>query len=1489
MGAWRGLCLVALATSGLGLAACSGGKPALLSRTQTLAELRAIKRGVSVRAPGEQEREPYPRERLCDGQIVTVRPGGLAWLRRDGGTTLLIAGPARLTLRADTIDLQEGKVFVDTQADAGGALTTPRGALQLSAVRASLEVDESGGLSAYVLRGALRTQHGVQAGPGERLSVGTDGKAAREPVSTWDDWTGGLATTDRAASPAPFGVGTVGARPPNDRGAPRFPLSIRRMQVRVTIEDDFAITEVDQTFGNPRNDVVEGIYSFRTPPGATLQRYGVDRDGAIAWGRVQERAAAREQYQRNVYEGSAEDPGLLEWDAPGMYRARLYPIAARSTRRVVVRYAEWLGRQGARGERRLYVYPMAAQGAEASLPRIEELTVSLDVQRAHAQEVRAGMRGRQTGSEIVVKAYDFVPRADLALELFDSGIAQTAYRSAHTVDRETIAPDALADAQKNARSEAPYLLVPVRPVHAPEPAGGLDLAIVVDTSAATDAGEIAIARAATAALLSHLGPEDRAAVWAGDSTLRPVAEGSDRFLAVDPARREAIAHGLAAIDRGGATDIGAIVAEGASRLDTARRGAVVYIGDGQPTVGELTVPELRQRLQRMPRPVRVYSLGIGDDANLALLSGISRSGLALRVGDAHAAAEAALQVLSLAERPVLLGASVDLGPGVDRVFPRELGVLAADEPALVIGRITGAEPSRMIVRGSGPDVTQALEIRGLNDAGDLQRRWAEARLSQLLDEGAGRAAVVELGVRSGIVTPFTSIYVPTKAERGREQDRSQAEKDGESLSAWERMAGPRRVEEEPAEAVKLASPAVAEEPAPTAAAPEPRAAVASRRSKDEESMTQLLEAMGTGFGRMDGGGALREGRMSAAGALMGDQGNAPGASVTRAGPTVRNPRNELQGSLSDRSVRAVISRRLGQLQWCHAHALARNPYAGGTIELRYIVGYEGEVKGTSVQQSSLDDDAMQACVLQAVRSWRFPKQGDSGISVVTSTFQFQRKPQPVAAKPARAPTPVLPPPAPEPVRERPALQLATVDHQPIPCSTAADLPFDERRALWRERLAQAHVASAVAELYDVALRGCEAPTWRERTQFLVMSVDVLPTISTRVELMRRFAASPLASDVIYRAILTRVHSAADLRELHLALGLRQIDPAALEKALAQKHTPAERQRLLHELAAQYPDDLELALRLLEACEDAGDVGAGRSLAARLRRRRDANTRVRTAIGEYYLRLAGANPQPRAASALRDQTEARRTFGEIVEFAPEDPGARRLLGDLLRAHGWYEEAFRQYETLARLVPDDPAVSLLMAAAAQGLGKTEEAVSWTEKVASTGAADGGGELATTSRALASVCLAWARDEAVRGGRKDEAARLRERARRLTTSEPAESVRLILTWAHPELRPELWSNALGSPLPAAHGDPLLGLSETWLPASAANAYVEVRLQREDAARAARLGVDATLTAIVAEGSAAEKIVRLPISFRPRAGGAVVENRRWRLQDGALQEQVL
>jgi Ca-activated chloride channel family protein len=341
-------------------------------------------------------------------------------------------------------------------------------------------------------------------------------------------------------------------------------------------------------------------------------------------------------------------------------------------------------------------------------------------------------------------------------------------------------------------------------------------------------------------------------------------------------------------------------------------------------------------------------------------------------------------------------------------------------------------------------------------------------------------------------------------------------------------------------------------------------------------------------------------------------------------------------------------------------------------------------------------------------------------------------------------------------------------------------------------------------------------------------------------------------------MLLRVQTSKDLKELHDALGLKRIEPALLDALLKKAQNPGDKLGLLRGAAEKFSDDTELALLVLEAYEDAGDDAGGRAWARKLRRRVDATAHVRTNVGEYYLRLA---QRAGGEQAKRDSDEARRTFGELVEFATEDPLARRRLGDLLRAHGWYEEALRQYETLATLTPDDPSVPLLLASAAQGTGKIEEAVRWAEKAAAAGSPDGSSQVSLAAR---------------------EVERLRVRAARLAASEKGQAVRVVLSWSHPELRPALWTNALGSMMPAEDNLPLLGVAQAFVPAAPAP-LIELRLDPEDAARAARLDAKATLTVVIAEGTAEERIARAELGFRG-PDGKPLDKVRQRFENGAL-----
>jgi Ca-activated chloride channel family protein len=560
------------------------------------------------------------------------------------------------------------------------------------------------------------------------------------------------------------------------------------------------------------------------------------------------------------------------------------------------------------------------------------------------------------------------------------------------------------------------------------------------------------------------------------------------------------------------------------------------------------------------------------------------------------------------------------------------------------------------------------------------------------------------------------------------------------------------------------------------------------------------------------------------------------------------------GSLPPEVIQRIVRQNYGRFRLCYENGLRNNPNLQGKVSVRFVIARDGSVTNVGNAGSDLPDASVVACVMQSYRGLSFP-QPEGGVVTVVYPILFEPGGiQPMA--PERA----------QPVNL--IIQIGQLPHHLMPCPAGAKLPLGERVSLWRERLGKAGGnPSGVAAVYYGAIQNGEAPTWPDRSRLQSMMLDALPTVSKRVELWRLMQGQRAVADALYRGILSRVRKAEEMRELHQALGLGTADPGMLDELLDKTRDPSERVKKLRELRVQWPDDFTLALKLLYALEDAKDDGAARVLGRDLRNRPDADAHVLTEVGELHLRLA-----KRAASkelAAEDEAQARRTFGEIVEFSPDEPVARRRLGDLLRAHGWFGEAARQYETLSRLSPDDTGLALLHAASAQGLGKLDEAVRWAEKVSEDGAPGDMQGLARTARALAAVYLAWGRVQAAAEDRKDEVALLRNRTERLLAQEDRSegSVRAVLLWSHPALHPTLWSNALGSLMPAPEGDVTLGVSQVILPRREGG-ILEVRMENRDAQHAARLGVSAVLTVIFDEGRPSEKVVKLPVSFDP--GGA-------------------
>ena len=1387
-------------------------------------------------------------ERTASGQRIVVADKAQALLRHDLGARLLLDSGSDLEVTEAGARLRSGRLWIDARPGAQVAVEVAGVTLTASGAGAGFELAASADRSQVtVVRGEVAWQ-AAQRGvihAGELLALG-GAQPVPQPVVLWDDWTGGLGWPDPRRSSGAAGLGEVGARRPGDLGEARFPLSIQRLQVRTRIEDDLAITTVEETFFNPADSTLEGIFRVRLPEGAILSRFAIDRRGRLIDGYVKERETAQRQYQAQVYEGSTHDPALLEWDAPGSFKARLYPLPPGASRRVLYTYSEWLQPHGEGSALRTFRYPMAG-AAGAGAPLIQELDIEVDASQAGARELRAGLGALLSADRrrVVMQRTDYVPSADLVVELLGLHRADDVARLYRAPHQDPPRPGA-----RRAQSESDYVLLRATPVPAPVAAerSPLDLVLLVDVSAATDATHLAMARTLVESLLRRLNPEDRIVLLAADldahePTASPAKKAPPPQLsAATPENVQQLLGRLGASATGGATDLGATLSQAAALLDPKRLGAVLYVGDAQPTVGELDLPTLRERLERLPAPLRLYGVGIGAEANLDLLAGLCQTsaGLAYRVADRAAAAETALGIITHLTRPAVSRVKVDVGAGLDRVYPRQAVALRAGEPLFILARVRQNLPTTIQIEGvsEGRAFTRSLRVEShsIDDTADLRLRWSQARLLQLLDSGATTEEVAELGVRQNLITPFTSFYVPSEDEVAQL----------ELTAPVVRAAGCSMDRSAPSGA---AAPA---EPSPIALAPTTPTSEANLASKPAPG--------GPTGGKQGKKGRGGEGAKFAANIdkIADEEGEAPSAAAAAPAPD-RQPSVNLPAAepaapppppkASSGRFRAVEKESKNDSKPEQALALDRDEPAKKDKRKKAPAddGLLGTEAGDGFGSSGLG-------VIGGLGGGggygSRPGRGSANLGSDRKTLKANRRHGGHRGS------------SDDWVGDQPSTGVAVTEgdltvligifrHRPRGCSAASSQPLEERRDLWRERLSQRTSVRRALEVYQDADRGCELPRWTDRRELLKQMLRHCGGPTGMVTLYQHFSDQPEEQEFLRQAILGEVKSPRDLRVIFDGLGLGDDERVTLaQEVIAKAKTPDERLRRIADLQIKWPGDMRLRLMRMEIEEQLGRAEAARRTAEEVRRDPYADAQARTAVGELFVRLG-------------DEAAARRAFSEIVEFAPREPLARRRLGDLYRAHGWYDEAYRQYQTLLLLQPGDQSALLLLAMAAAGAGHIEEALGLEQRVIGTSEPGSESGLSKVALLATSLRLAELREEARKRSDAEGLARLVLRARQSGALALARPVRVLLSWAHPEASLELRvaapGESLGPPSDLAPQFGLLGWHSTKEQQPSESFAIEVR--RVDSS----LGVSypAQLVVITNEGEASEKLWQVPLQL--------------------------
>lgn len=535
-------------------------------------------------------------------------------------------------------------------------------------------------------------------------------------------------------------------------------LAIKYHRVQVTIEDQVAITHVDQVFRNDNDWVIEGIYIFPIPPGAAVTQFILWIDGEPVEGKVLTREEARQTYEEIVR--SMRDPALLEYADRDAVQASIFPIQPGGERRIELEYTQVLEADNGLIH---YNYPLNTEKF-STLP-LEDVSVSVKVHSPHP------VRAIYSPSHPVAihRDGDF----DFSVGYEENFVTPDKdFDLYYSIAEEDIGLNLITYRDPEADDDDGFFLLLVAPSVEVDPKRTIakDLLIVLDQSGSMDGDKFHQAQEALHYVLDHLNQEDRFNIITFSTGTRSYASRLRPFEEVSQAKRW-----VDSLSAAGSTDINLALLEAVAQADRERPTIIIFLTDGLPTEGVTNTEDILENIEQVaPDNVRLFAFGVGYDVDTFLLDSLAKNhhGTTTYVTPGQAIDESVSGFYSKVSTPVLTDLELDFDDVVTYdIYPDPLPDLFAGSQLVLVGRYRAPGSGSITLWGQVHGQTQHFDypqqiFRSSGGPDFLPRLWATRKIGALLNmvrlQGPDEELVdqiVRLSIRYGIVTPYTSYLV----------------------------------------------------------------------------------------------------------------------------------------------------------------------------------------------------------------------------------------------------------------------------------------------------------------------------------------------------------------------------------------------------------------------------------------------------------------------------------------------------------------------------------------------------------------------------------------------------------------------------------------------------------------------------------------------------------------------------------------------------------
>lgn len=529
------------------------------------------------------------------------------------------------------------------------------------------------------------------------------------------------------------------------------------MEVRTTVHETLAETNMSFTFKNNVNESLQSYVTVDIPKGAYVTNLSLVRNNNTYWGTVLEKQEAEQSFENATSEGRS---AILLTQLSKQSFLVDFSVEALGEVTIGFYYTQRLVRY-------LGTYELLTDLDVGLTPE----TWSFEAFLVSPTRSVATLNAPDTFTTEFLSAKEAVVRA--------SGVASDHPSSPVFITYDLLGDAVSAYAYDNGTRE--FFATTFSPqLESSEGQLGKDFVFLIDNSGSMGTTKMDQAKNALVAILNNLYYDDRVGVIRFSTN---TASGDHLINASDSQELNSLKSWVSAIYSNGGTNIYAALQDGLAMFDTTstRPKVLVLLTDGVPTAGVTNKAAIEENFANDNAEVgaSLFTLGFGNDVDFPFLQRLARGnggdGVAIPEGDA--AEEYIGDFYAMISTPLVSGLTVIATDGVvGNLYPYFLPNLYEGSELFLVGLRDG--DLNITINGTtteGPQTWQILLTSNSSTAEVeqwVEQLWAITKIDDLLtqisytsgDISSLRQQVLDLALFYGVVCDYTAMFVEVPEE-----------------------------------------------------------------------------------------------------------------------------------------------------------------------------------------------------------------------------------------------------------------------------------------------------------------------------------------------------------------------------------------------------------------------------------------------------------------------------------------------------------------------------------------------------------------------------------------------------------------------------------------------------------------------------------------------------------------------------------------------------